>query len=280
MTLQPTRRTVLLLISSILFTAGAPAASAQAQEANTTQNDASKLPAFEVATIKPIDPDPDAKHTVGFYSRPGGRVFLGYATLKMMMSYAFDVQEYQISGGPAWVAKDRYDVDAVAPDSSASRTAAQPPIKATPSEEQRKMIQRLLIDRFGLKVHRETREGPVYILTRGKKSLELKQPKDKDADSRSGYMMKPGGVVWFGTNVTMPFLAHQLGSGSTLNLPVLDRTGIQGSYDFELPLSDPENHDPASGALQEMDALGLKLERAKGPIEVIVIDQVQRPSEN
>jgi uncharacterized protein (TIGR03435 family) len=275
---MPTHRSA-LLVSLILTAAGTPAAWAQAPEALPTQTDAAKLPAFEVATIKPTNPNAGA--WVGFYSRPGGRVLLGYASVKMMMYYAFDVQQYQISGGPAWVGTDSYDVDAVPPDNSASRTAAQPRIKATPSDEQRKMIQRLLIDRFGLKIHWETKEGPVYILTRGKKPLQLKEPKDKDADSRGGVRIMQGGIVdgsAFGTNATMPFLARQLGGG--LKSPVLDKTGLQGSYDFELPPSDPENHDYAVAAFEAMDALGLKLERGKGPIQVIVIDQVQRPSAN
>jgi uncharacterized protein (TIGR03435 family) len=275
---KPTRRTILIL-TSLILTAATPTAPAQPPEALPTQTEASRLPAFEVATIKPIDPN--AGGAVGFYSRPGGRVLLGYASVKMMMYYAFDVQQYQISGGPAWVGTDSYNVDAVPPDTSTSRTAAQPRIKATPSDEQRKMIQRLLIDRFGLKIHWETKEGPVYILTRGKKPLQLKEPRDKDADSRGGVRIKQGGIVdgsAFGTNATMPFLARQLGGG--LNSPVLDKTGLQGSYDFELPPSDPENHDYAVAASEAMEALGLKLERGKGPIQVIVIDQVERPSAN
>lgn len=268
--------TALLTVSIAIAQTPPPA---PASQAIPTQTDASNLPAFEVATIKPINPN--AGGMMGFISRPGGRVDLGFASVKIMMCHAFDVQESQITGGPAWVDTDRYNVTAVPPESSPSRTAAQAKIKATPSDEQRKMIQRLLIDRFGLKVHWETKEGPVYILTRGRKPLQLKEPKDKNADPRGAVIVKQGGIAdgsAFGINIPMPLLARFM--GSWFNMPVLDKTGIQGSYDFELPPIDPENQDYALAATEAMDALGLKLERGRGPIQVIVIDQVQHPSEN
>jgi uncharacterized protein (TIGR03435 family) len=277
------RRTVLGLF--LLCLAGVPlitcagTASAQNADATAARSDASTLPSFEVATIKPMDPN--AGGALGFYSRPGGRVFVGAATVKTIVTLAYHLQEYQVVGGPDWASTERYNISAVPPDSSPSRTAVQPEIKASPSEEQRQMLQRLLLDRFGLKVHRETREGPVYILSRGKKPLQLKEPEHKDGDPRGTVIIRQGGIAdgsAFGENITMPILAEQL--GSRLELPVIDRTGIQGSYDFELAPSDPDNHDFTFAAFQAMDRLGLKLERSRGSSEVIVIDRVDRPSQN
>jgi uncharacterized protein (TIGR03435 family) len=253
-------------------------ASAQQPARQTAAADAATLPAFEVATIKPAGLKGGG--VMGFYSRPGGRVFLGNATAKLILYYAFNIQQDQISGGPGWVGTDRYDIEAIPPD-SASRTAKRPPIGATPSGEQRKMLQSLLADRFRLKAHMETREGDVYILTRGSNKLQLEEPKDKDADSRGSVMTKQGGIVdgeAFGTNVTMTFLASQL--SGYLKLPVLDRTGLTESYDYHLPPADPENHDLTGAVFDAMHRLGLNLKRGKGPVDTLVIDHIEKPSEN
>lgn len=235
--------------------------------------------AFEVATIKPIDPNGGGR--VGFYSYPGGRVVVGAATVKMLMYYAFDVQEFQIQGGPDWAGSARYDVAAVPPENSESRTAKQPPVKATPSDEQRAMLKTLLVERFGLKFHSEMKERPAYILTRGKKPLQLQTPKDKDADSRVAVMMKAGGIVdgeAFGTNISMASLVKQL--SRYMNSPVLDETGLEGTYDFHIQPFDPENHDMTIGTMEAMEHLGLRLKLGKGQMETLVIDEVTRPTQN
>jgi uncharacterized protein (TIGR03435 family) len=201
--------------------------------------------------------------------------------VKTILYFAFDVPEFQISGGPGWVYTDRYTVEAVPPDSSASRTAYQPSHKATPSDEQRKMLQSLLVDRLALKYHMEAREGPVYILSRGTGKLLLEEPKDKDGDPRTGVTTKQGGIVdgeAFGVNTSMTLLASQL--TSSLGLPVLDQTGITGSYDFHLPANDPTNTDMMVAVFDAMHRLGLNLKRGKGPIQTLVIDHIEKPTEN
>lgn len=238
------------------------------------------LPAFEVATIKPCDPNA-ASQIVGFHSRPGGRIFVGCVTAKELVYYAFKVQEFQISGGPDWISADLYNIEAVPPDTAQSRTAVQPPIAVRPSSEQRQMLQSLLMDRFGLKCHTETREGAVYTLTRGSSKLLLEEPKDKNMDARSGVMMKSGGIVdgeaW-GQNVSMALLASQL--SALLNLAVVDQTGITGSYDFHLAANDPENRDYATAIFDAMHRLGLNLKRGTGQVDSLVIDHIERPTEN
>ncbi|WP_311733017.1 TIGR03435 family protein [Granulicella mallensis] len=244
-----------------------------------TEAGSAQMPAFEVSTIKPHDFNHGGM--LGFISYPGGRVVVGAANLKMLLYFAFDLQSFQISGVPAWADKNRYDIEALPPASSESRTAVQPPMKATPSDEQRKMLQNLLVERFGLKFHRETKEGPVYLLLRGKGQLRLEAPAHPEGDSRGGVIMMQGGIAdgsAFGLNISMPFLARQL--SSNLDRPVLDRTGLPGLYDFQLEPDDPTNHDMTAAIVDAMNRLGLKLKAAKGPVETIVIDSVTEPTEN
>jgi len=258
---------------------GQSSAAAPTTSGQQTEVGAGKLPAFEVATVRPINPS--AGGVVGFISQPGGRVHVGFATVKMLMYYAFNVQEFQIAGGPAWVGTERYDVEAVPPDSAASRTAKAPPIGATPSDEQRKMLLNLLVDRFGLKFHRETREGPVFLLVRGNGKLQIDGAKDKDADPRGAVMTKGGGIAdgeTIGTNVSMAFWARQL--STSLHRPVLDQTGLTGTYDFHLAPFDPTNDDYTLSVFESTKRLGLELKPGKGPVETIVIDDVMKPAEN
>jgi uncharacterized protein (TIGR03435 family) len=237
----------------------------------------SKLPAFDAATIKP--PDPGARfRKAGFSGEPGGRVFFG-GNIKMLVMYAFNLQDYQVAGGPAWTASQWFEINAVPPETSLSLN-----IKvrnADPTAEQRLMLQGLLLDRFGLKSHFEVKEGEVYILTRGAKPLQLKPPKDPASDPRAIVMMKQGGIAdgeALGTNTSTDYLALRL--SRYLQLPVLNQTGIGGSYDYYLAPDDPENQDVVAAVLDVVDRLGLKLKRGRGPIQTLVIDHIEQPSEN
>jgi len=143
------------------------------------------------------------------------------------------------------------------------------------------MLQSLLRDRFGLKFHFETREGEVYILTRGTKPLQLKPPKDTASNPRAIVIIKQGVIAdgeAVGTNTTTDYLALRL--SGYLRLPVLNETGITGSYDYYLPPDDPDNQDVATEVLRVVDRLGLKIKRERGPIKTLVIDHIQQPSEN
>jgi uncharacterized protein (TIGR03435 family) len=236
-------------------------------------------PAFEAATIKPCSPN--SATAIGFLSYPGGRVVFGHSTLKTILYFAYDIPQARIQGGPDWAARDEYEITAVPPDSAASRTANQPPRKATPSDEQRRMLRSLLADRFALKVHTETAQRPVYLLTLGSKKLQLQEPKYKDSDARFAVVTKQGGFIdgeTFGQNISMTLVAKLL--GTRLDLPVIDETGLTGNYDFHLDADDPENHDYPTAVFDAMERLGLKLKRGTGPVETLVIDHVERPTEN
>jgi uncharacterized protein (TIGR03435 family) len=238
---------------------------------------ADKSPAFDAATIKP--PNPGARYQkAGFYGEPGGRIFFG-GNLKMLVKYAFNLQDYQLAGGADWTDSQWFEINAVPPETSPSVSIK---VRNTePTSEQRLMLQSLLTDRFRFKFHFETKEGEVYILTRGKKPLQLKPPKDPTSDPRAIVMRKQGEIAdgeSEGTNTTTDYLAQRL--GRYLQLPVINETGIAGSYDYYLPPSDPENHDLVEAVLNVVDRLGLKLKRGRGPIQTLVIDHAEQPSGN
>lgn len=235
-------------------------------------------PEFEVASVKPTDPK---QRIIGMFTWPGGRITVTLYTLRMLIQDAFEVQELQISGGPHWINEDRYDIDARPPLSSRSSKARPPYPKAPPNDEQRQMLQTLLVDRFQLKYHIETREGPVYVLVKGKKELKLKDAGHKDespwAGSVRGGPFGADGIA--GTNVSMAQLATRL--SKPMGRPVLDQTGIKGSFDFRSEyVSDDPGADAIGSILTSIQALGLKLESSKGPVESIVIDHAEKPSSN
>jgi uncharacterized protein (TIGR03435 family) len=233
-------------------------------------------PEYEVATIKPANPN--GGH-IGFESFPGGRIDMGNANLKMLLYYAYDVTEAQVVDATSWGSSKKFSIVIQPNEDSPTRLLTH--IRATPNEEQRGMLRALLEERFGLKMHMEDRVRPVYILSRGKKQLMLTAPEHEDADPRGGVFMMPGGVVdgtAMGSNMTMEALARSM--SSWLELPVVDQTGLKGSYDFRLTADDPTNHDMLLGCIRAMDRLGLQLKAGKAPVKTVVVDAVSLPSEN
>lgn len=264
-------RTALALLLACSFALASPAPPLQSGPGPAVS------PAFDAATIKPPDPGAHSR-PMGFYGKPGGRVFFG-GFIKMLVESAFNLQDYQVAGGPGWINSQWFEINAVPPDGSASQDIKV--ANAEPTPEQRLMLQSLLRDRFGLKYHLETKDGDVYILSRGSKPLQLNPPDDPNADPRAIVMMKQGGIAdgeAMGANTTIDYLALRL--SRYLQLPVLNQTGISGSYDFYLPPDDPENHDIVSATFSVVDRLGLKIKRGRGPVETLVIDQIEKPSEN
>jgi uncharacterized protein (TIGR03435 family) len=225
-------------------------------------------PAFEVASIKSAT----SGEIGGAYTYPGGRVAFRGCTLEYLVQQAFNIQRFQLSGGPGWIRSERYDIDAKPPESSKSRQSAPPYAKAPMNEEQRQMLQSLLVARFQLQYHRDTREGPVYLLVKGNKPLNMTDSKDKNEFPWSRVTAE--GLV--GINESMADLAWRL--SQNLELPVLDRTGIAGSFDFRIQY--PYEEDIVAQTLATVQELGLKLEPSKGPVETIVIERAEKPSAN
>lgn len=239
---------------------------------------APERPVFEVASLKPTDPH---QRFVDMSTWPGGRITVTMYTLKQLMEEAFSVQSFQISGGPRWIDEDRYDIEARPPASSKSSKANPPLSKLPPNDEQRQMLQTLLADRFQVKYHIETKEGSVYLLITGKKEPKLLKAKNTDefpwAGSVRGGPFGADGIA--GTNISMTQLATRL--SQPLGRPVLDRTGIEGSFDFRSEyVSDDPHPDVIASILTSIQALGLKLESSKGPVDTIIIDHAEKPSAN
>lgn len=111
----------------------------------------------------------------------------------MLAMFAFNLQYYQITGGPDLTASQWFEINAVPPETSPSRQIKVP--NAEPTPEQRLMLQSLLRDRFGFRFHFETKEGEVFILKRGSKPLQLKPPKDPTSDPRAIVVIKQGGIA-------------------------------------------------------------------------------------
>ncbi len=221
-----------------------------------------------------------------------------------------------VSGGPKWLDSDQYDITAKMDSSVADQLKKLRPDQRELAQQQ--MLQALLADRLKLKIHRETTAFPVYALTIAKNGSKLHQAKpgdtydkaafqyaDKfaDGDNKAGNMFRVGGrdpdghltMTIYGFGISMPALARQL--YSEVGLTVQDRTGLKGTYDFTLKYtfsmgnaspgaSDgqpvPAASDPSDvsifSAIQQQ--LGLKLDSTKGPVEIVVIDHVERPSGN
>lgn len=266
-------------------------------------------PAFEVASIRPSS-EQATQVNVGLHIS-GAQVRMTYMSLKDYVAIAYRVRVRQVVG-PDWLAQQRFDIAAKIPD-------------GVPSDSVAEMLQTLLADRFHLAVHRDMKEFPVYALGVGKGGPKLRESADAgdaSADRSANVNVAASGSV-AGVFV-------DLGAGSFFNLannrleihkmttealasmltrfldrPVVDTTGLQGSYDLTLDLA-PEDYtamlirsavnagvvlppqalraldaapgDPLSGPLQKF---GLALEARKAPLDVIVVDAIQKiPTEN
>ncbi len=229
---------------------------------------------FEAASVKPTA-SPEGRSLVQAAS---GRLTMRNLALRRMILIAWDVQDYQLAGDPAWVSSAHYDVQAKA-DSEASVQQMEQP-----------MLQRLLEDRFRLRAHREKRELPVYELVVAGGGAKLQRsPAGSCADS-CGFHLTTDGMnrTLDGKGVTMEMLAGNLSRtyNSSLGRNVLDQTGLTGTFDMRLTWTiDSLSASPGDlagpsirGALQEQ--LGLKLEAAKGLVDVLVVDQIEKPSAN
>jgi len=221
--------------------------------------------AFEIVSIRPNVTGSESRRAS---SAPGGAFVATNAGLRLLMSRAFGVPEAQIVRGPGWVDTEKYDVNA--------RAAV--PYEMT-REQLRPCLQAMLAERFGLKFHRERKEGSVYSLVLAKNGPKFRE---HAGDGRSGISAstEQGKTNISGTKITMARLAEYL-SGQA-DRRVIDNTGLTGEYDFVVEWSPDETVASAQpsifAALQEQ--LGLRLVSTIGPIETIVIDDVDRPSEN
>jgi uncharacterized protein (TIGR03435 family) len=230
-------------------------------------------PAFEVASVKPCLLSKNGAQP-GF-SIAGNRVNVTFAFRKLV-EFAYDVKGYEISGGPEWISGQASDAYCIAAKVEGERMPG--------TDEVRQMLQSLLADRFQLKLHRETKDLPVYALVVGKN-----QPKLKLSSPSTEYSMRvarrPNQVQLAATGDTMVQFAS--GISGYMDRPVVDKTGLTGHYDFKLEWTlDPKNSpalDPGGTSIftAVQEQLGLKLDQRLAPMEVLVIDHAVRvPTEN
>lgn len=239
-----------------------------------------ELPTFEVASVKPSDP---REMRIGLLTFPGGRIMATLNTLEMLIEEAYSIQPFQLSGGPAWMRTDRFDVQAKPPVSSMSSKSNPPYSKAPMNQEQRLMLQSLLRDRFQLEIRRSIKDGPIYRLERDEgRVLKLREPKDREAypwaGSNAGGSLAGDGMA--GVNITMPLFAVRL--SSWLQRPVVDATGLAGAFDFKFEiLPDGDAHpDIVAATFTAVQAIGLRLRSAKGPVEYFSVGRAEKPSAN
>jgi bla regulator protein blaR1 len=252
---------------------------------------------FEVASIKPSAGD---GHRVAIQMLPGGGLRATGVTLRMLLAQAYDVRDFQISGGPGWLNTDRYDITTKvdtgsgdAPNDAGKMTEE----RKTTGDQMRERLRALLADRFQLVLHRETKDQSVYALVVGKGGPKLQESQTKEGSGPRARMSMGRGQL-SGQDVPLDMLAKTL--SNQLGRPVIDRTGLKGNFDFKLEWTpDPgQSGGPFGGGPPGADAppppdpngpsiftavqeqLGLRLESQKGPVEMLVIDKVEKPSEN
>jgi uncharacterized protein (TIGR03435 family) len=230
-------------------------------------------PAFEVSTIKPASPDR------GFSIKASGSGLVNTTSTSLfdLIKFAYDLHPSQIVGAPGWLEDEKFDI------------SAKPDTLGKPSTLQMKaMMQGLFADRFHLAFHREKKEMAAYVITEAKSGAKL----EKNNSDPNGLMSFSGGGQQGMTvrNMTMPEFAFTMQAGF-LDGPVVDRTGFGNQrYNFVLKWTPdsgtagadtPNSPDPPPDifvAVQEQ--LGLKLQSTKAPVDVMVVDRVEKPGEN
>jgi len=247
-------------------------------------------PAFEAATVKVAEPQ--GNEVRGGMRIEQGRLTAGYASLRDLMARAYEVKAPQISG-PAWIDTERYDVKAKIPD-------------GVPPEQVPAMLRTLIEDRFQLKMHRESKEMPVYELVQGKAGVKLDKAEQPTAPARvmmEGY----GDGVMHATIVSANMSNFSDMLGRWTDRPVIDKTGIADKFDIKLDLSmedlqrsrsanvivrgpgggpppssgpAPEGN-PAGSLFTSVQKLGLKLEPKRAALDLLVVDKAEKvPLEN
>jgi uncharacterized protein (TIGR03435 family) len=241
-----------------------------------TQSAVDEAATFEVASVKPSVTDAagrGAKGGPGYNSSDPTLFPVRSRSLKSLIVMAHGVEDFRVTGGPAWIATDRFDVDA--------KTAA----PAT-REQMMAMLRNLLADRFQLKVHHQSRQVPSYVLQLAKggpkfgpqfhKLVDGAQPTDgRNADMNKGIPM--GGSIKNFIFLLGMNMRNTNPEGVAQDVPpITDQTGLEGEYEIFLRVSGPTDDLPAAVEQQ----LGLKMELKKQITDLLVIDSAAKPSGN
>ena len=300
------RKKVALGFIGMVALAMAPSIRAQSAQA---KSGAAPTPKFEVATVKPVDPD-----SGGGKSRNGGGVPLRVdhqrvsytSTLFNFIARAYGIQGCLpnsdascplLSGGPDWIKKNIFEIQAKAPGGTRDYTTGE--LSACGAPELQLMLQALLADRFNLKIHRENKDLPVFVLTIAKNGPKssLKKAAGDTVQLKDGSFVKDNTIFFRSSgpddpNVHLtvknrPIQDFLVTLSGMMGRPVLDRTGLTGEFDFALDYEKDPDAPPGNLSLVGpamftafQEQLGLKLESTKAPLEVIVVDGAEHPSAN
>jgi uncharacterized protein (TIGR03435 family) len=266
-----------------------PAAADQATAVSPASSAA--LPPWDVSTVKPSDPD--ARQSMLWFTPDGMKIV--NVPLAMAVRVGLNLEDDRIFGIPAWAKTARFDIEAkVAPEDVTK-------LKAMKMDERREMLVALLLDRFAMKDHPETKELPLYnlVVAKGGVKMTASKPDPAGSEGKGNHRMMAGRGHFESEGTGMDALTRSL--SSVVGRTVIDKTGLAGNFDYKLdwtpddaPPPMPKSASPdASGAgtaatetsgpslftaIQEQ--LGLKLEAVKGPVDVIVIDQIEQPAAN
>jgi bla regulator protein blaR1 len=232
---------------------------------------------FEAASIKPSQPAIADRRIAGIQTPGGGRLNTLSTSLRMLITFAYNVKDFQVSGGPGWADSESYDIVA-----KAEGNATRPQLRL--------MLRTLLTDRFKLALRHETKEAPIYELVAAKGGPKIQEdttsPRQRIAMTGVGKLMAQ--------KTLLAVLAEVL--GTITGRPVVDNTGLPSTYTFKLEwtpavgergLPGPPQPDVAPldsngpslfAALQEQ--LGLRLQSVKGSVESLVIENAEKPTEN
>jgi uncharacterized protein (TIGR03435 family) len=264
---------ILLAVAACVTLAGRALGQTAAPPAQSTTL---KTPAYDVVSIRPHKPTSDG-------SSWGAPTADGYEarnySVRELIAQAYEINSsYQLAGLPSWASEEPFDLEARLDDDAA---AAYRKLSDRERREQAApMLRSMLADRFRLKVHHETRELPVYALVQAKSGFKLKQA--QGAENLYGMFTNRGLISIRGGPIGARFI---VGLSNFVGRIVVDRTGLTGYYDITLKwtpdgsqTSDPNAPPDLFTALEEQ--LGLKLVATRAPVDVLVIDHVERPTEN
>lgn len=285
------RRWLLLIVASGVALCGSFLSGAAQNLKSPAEKPSGEAPAYEVAAIK--------VHPPGYWPTSETRRFTAEGVvwdnihIQNVIVRAFDLRDptftYSarlIPGGPKWIESDWYDIEAKMSDQDSSEYA-----RLSPDEQEamtRRTLQALLVDRFGLKYHRMTEMAPAYVIVPGKNG-----PRNMKKEPDNAKLSIAWSDMGHGEYHAAPFSLVVGLLESIDRIPVVDKSGLTGKYDFTLEFSRdagmvrpdagsvPASNDsrpPLRFALEE--ELGLKVERTKAPLESIVIDHIERPSPN
>jgi uncharacterized protein (TIGR03435 family) len=221
-------------------------------------------PAFEVASVKPTPPERQNQLRLD-YCGVGGHFLVGGTPVFWSLKYAFRLRDDQIVGAPEWLTAfdSAYDIEGK-------------PGHPVDNAECRLMLQSLFADRFKLAVHRESKETTVYLLKIGKSGPKL--PRNSGVKLNGSVQVEAAGRPEWPNGWTMARLAAYL--SDMTGRPVVDRTALEGSYGITLSFSRSNTDDAPSIFTAVQEQLGLKLEPGKAPVDLLVIDHIEKPGAN